>query len=303
MHHRNRISVNLFRCFIFKMKAARLILKIFLVISVTVALTIMTQVGGVIYLASLLLYPFINRFRGWWIRLSSKLIAFIILYVISTLLLIPPLAKQFGRVPLPVIGNHHVQPAVLFTALANRNYVKPELKKIVYSAAEQLNQKYPGSKMNYLDASFPFFDGFRLWPHLSHNDGRKLDLSFQYDDSKTQVATSSVPSFIGYGSSEDPEPGEDNMPLTCSLKGYWQYSLLTHLVSQKKKQDFIVNVPRTKTVIETLAQNKEIVKIYIEPHLKIRWKIRTDKIRFHGCQAVRHDDHIHVQIRAQAIKK
>lgn len=61
MHHRNRISVNLFRCFIFKMKAARLILKIFLVISVTVALTIMTQVGGVIYLASLLLYLFIKK--------------------------------------------------------------------------------------------------------------------------------------------------------------------------------------------------------------------------------------------------
>ncbi len=34
-----------------------------------------------------------------------------------------------------------------------------------------------------------------------------------------------------------------------------------------------------------------------KPHLKTRLKLSSAKIRFHGCQAVRHDDHIHVQLR------
>ena len=43
---------------------------------------------------------------------------------------------------------------------------------------------------------------------------------------------------------------------------------------------------------------KEIRKddnIFIEPHLKNRLKIGNNRIRFHGCKAVRHDDHIHFQ--------
>jgi hypothetical protein len=32
--------------------------------------------------------------------------------------------------------------------------------------------------------------------------------------------------------------------------------------------------------------------------LKARWNLtQYDKIRFHGCQAVRHDDHIHTQVK------
>ncbi|MFT5619364.1 MAG: hypothetical protein ACI85I_002607, partial [Arenicella sp.] len=38
-------------------------------------------------------------------------------------------------------------------------------------------------------------------------------------------------------------------------------------------------------------------KVFIEPHLKTRLGLENySKIRFHGCQAVRHDDHIHVQL-------
>ena len=44
-------------------------------------------------------------------------------------------------------------------------------------------------------------------------------------------------------------------------------------------------------------QNKAIKKIFIEPHLKTRWGLKNyQKIRYHGCHAVRHDDHIHVQL-------
>ena len=36
--------------------------------------------------------------------------------------------------------------------------------------------------------------------------------------------------------------------------------------------------------------------LLLEPHLKTRLKLeKYDKIRFQGCRAARHDDHIHVQ--------
>jgi len=38
-------------------------------------------------------------------------------------------------------------------------------------------------------------------------------------------------------------------------------------------------------------------KIFIEPHLVKRLKLASNKIRFQGCRAVRHDDHLHVQLR------
>jgi hypothetical protein len=54
---------------------------------------------------------------------------------------------------------------------------------------------------------------------------------------------------------------------------------------------------RTKALVNMFVSEYEIGKIFIEPHLKTRLKLTSDKIRFHGCQAVRHDDHIHVQLR------
>ncbi len=39
-----------------------------------------------------------------------------------------------------------------------------------------------------------------------------------------------------------------------------------------------------------------INKIFIEPHLKIRLGLSTEKIKIHGCQTVSHDEPIHLQI-------
>jgi hypothetical protein len=71
------------------------------------------------------------------------------------------------------------------------------MKTAVVNVAKAMNSKYPGSVVNYLDANFPFYNGFPLIPHLSHNDGKKLDLSFYYK-TKDQKETNLVPSFIGY---------------------------------------------------------------------------------------------------------
>jgi hypothetical protein len=219
------------------------------------------------------------------------------LYLIFTFVIIPLAAKPFGRVPLPVFTTRNLGPANIWTGVLNRNYVKPELRDIAFSVAEKMNEKYPGATVNYLDANFPFLDKFPLLPHLSHNDGKKLDISFQYNDSQTGEITDNVPSFIGYGICEEPNSGEENKPEYCDKKGYWQYNLLRDIVPQHNKAKFIFDEKRTRDLVNSFASHKGLAKIFIEPHLQARLGLVSRKIRFHGCQAVRHDDHIHVQLK------
>jgi hypothetical protein len=273
------------------------ILKISSLIVAVILLTVVTQVGGIILLLSLPLRIVINR------RTNRKLIqrllhatAFITLYLVAVFVLVPIIAKPFGRVPLPAFESKHVRPTNIFTCLMLRNYIRPEMRQIVYGVADKMNQKYPGSIVNYLDANFPFYNGFPLFPHLSHNDGKKLDISFYYK-MKDHLDSNDVPSFIGYGVCEGPLPGEEDKPSLCRNKGYWQYNALEGIVSQKKKSDFIFDDERTRTLITQFTSHNKIEKLFIEPHLKTRMKLTHAKIRYHGCQAVRHDDHIHVQLK------
>lgn len=48
---------------------------------------------------------------------------------------------------------------------------------------------------------------------------------------------------------------------------------------------FFVDTPRTH-------------KIFIEPHEKQKLSLTSKyKIRIHGCKAIRHDDHIHLEVK------
>ena len=274
------------------------LLKIALGLILICLLTAVTQVGGLVFLISLLTFGLIDkRLNKQWTRVTAKLLSFTILYLIFVFVIVPLTAKSFGRVPLPVFENRHLKPANIWTCLLNRNYVRPQLRDITYKVAESMNSKYPGTTINYLDGNFPFIDKFPLLPHLSHNDGKKLDLSFQYNDSQTGQMTSDIPSFIGYGICEEPKEGEENKPEDCDKKGYWQYNLLQDIVSQDNKDKFTFDNKRTKELVNSFASHDGLGKIFIEPHLKTRLGLTSSKIRFHGCQAVRHDDHIHVQLK------
>jgi murein endopeptidase len=66
---------------------------------------------------------------------------------------------------------------------------------------------------------------------------------------------------------------------------------------QGSKGDFLFYPQKTKALVELFANDSRIGKIFIEPHLQLRLHITSNKIRFHGCRAVRHDDHIHVQLK------
>lgn len=273
------------------------ILRIIILIISIILLTILTQIGGLVLIITLLFSKIINRlFSKKWKQIAAKFLLFLSLYSIATFLIVPPLAKLGGRVPLPLYQQEQLKPANILTCFLNRHYVKKEMKAAIHSTAQSLNREFPGTEVNYLDASFPFINHFPLFPHLSHNDGEKLDLSFLYKDSQTGESTNEVPSYTGYGICEEPKAGEENMPEYCRQKGYWQYNLIEKITPQYNKSAFDFDETRTERLIQILINQPSIGKIFIEPHLKNRMGLNHTKIRFHGCGAVRHDDHIHIQL-------
>lgn len=262
-------------------------------------LTVFTQAGGLIYLVYQPLGIIAKKRWSGKKQLFARIGICLGLYLIFTLSIIPPIAKQFGRVPMPYYATKStpIKPLTILTCLLNRHYVRPVLKEQIIRTSKRIAKEFPNSRIAYLDANFPFWNGFPLLPHLSHNDGKKLDLAFLYKNSTTGKIVNNSPSSYGYGVYEGPQKGEVNQPNICRKKGYWQYSFLEKITPQGKKESIVLDQERTKRLLQLLAQSKAIQKIFIEPHLKTRWGLSNyRKIRYHGCHAVRHDDHIHVQL-------
>jgi hypothetical protein len=46
----------------------------------------------------------------------------------------------------------------------------------------------------------------------------------------------------------------------------------------------------------TGVSNYGVDKVFLEPHLTSSLGLAAPAVRFQGCRAARHDDHIHVQI-------
>ncbi len=274
-------------------------IKYFFALSAFFVLTVLTQVGGVILLLGMVVKRLLFRSsKGVVASFITNSLVFLAVYTAGLFLIVPPLARWSGRVALPMVSDGGLAPLNSATCLLFRNYVRPSLAEATRAVAEKLNAEYPNTTLSYLDASFPFFDGFPLLPHKSHDDGEKIDLAFFYrgaDDAK--VLDRSAPSAIGYGVYESPKPGEQDMASACAEKGYWQYGILERLVPQGEKGSMVLEEARTAAMVELFAANDAIGKIFIEPHLKDRMGLNHPKVRFHGCGAVRHDDHVHVELK------
>jgi len=262
-------------------------------------LTILTQVGGVLYLLSKLFFKFVPQiFPAKFPLFLQKAMTFLIIYALFTFAFLPPLAKLNNRVPLPYFSKEEtLQPANLLTVFLNRHYVHPKLKQLTKKVAKKMNQQYPGTQLSYLDANFPFWNGFPLLPHISHNDGKKIDLSFLYKHQVTGDFLQDRLTFTGYGFCEKPRKGEIDQPAICERKGYWQYSFLEKFVSKNNAPTVVFDEKRNKALLKIIATEKATGKILIEPHLEQRLNLSSyAKVRYHGCHAVRHDDHIHLQL-------
>lgn len=224
---------------------------------------------------------------------SKSLLVFTTIYLLSTFVIVPRIAPIFGRQNIEdsaLIKGHS-----FFYKLTNRTYVTPQLHNVLVQAARELNQKYNNIQLVYLDANFPFIDKFPLLPHLSHNDGKKIDLSFVYKENN-QISNKK-PSLSGYGVFESPSEHEYKQYEICKTKGYWQYDFPKHLTFGTLNPQLNFSEEASKHLISVILKQHEIGKIFIEPHLKARLNLSHSKLRFHGCQAVRHDDHIHIQLR------
>ncbi len=218
------------------------------------------------------------------------------LYLSSTFIIFPPIANKLGRKALPIFSHTSLKPLHIITCLFNRHYVSHDLYFIILKVSENMADTYPGTTTAYLDGNFPFVDGFPLLPHLSHDDGEKLDLAFYYTDPITgKPLQRTAPSWIGYGGYETPQTGETDSPGDCICRGYWQYGLLKYLSVAERRMD--LDIDRTRDMIMFFAREPQVGKIFLEPYLKQRMNLNYSKIRFHGCHAVRHDDHVHVQMK------
>ncbi|MFQ1702799.1 hypothetical protein ACJ5NV_19640 [Loktanella agnita] len=129
-----------------------------------------------------------------------------------------------------------------------------------------MHLQFPGTRTRALDGNFPYLDGFPLLPHLSHDDGEKLDLAFFYTDQAGVYQA-------GYSLRWD-------MP--------WLQPLL---------RDWPLDEACTGAMLRWLAANPigEDFKVLVEPHLSERLEVTGAAIRFQGCRAARHDDHLHLQ--------
>ena len=266
------------------------LLKLLLHLLLALLLTLLTQIGGLVYLLVII------GIRGKKVEkhlAKKRFLAFSLCYVIATFLLVPWLAPKFGRERIQ--ENEYLEAHSFLYKLANRNYVTPKLNQALAEISQNLNAQHSKPKLTYLDANFPFIKGFPLLPHLSHNDGKKIDICFIYKDVAGKMVNLK-PSISGYGVFEAPKPSEYNQITTCESKGYWQYSYAQYLTLGRINKQIEFSTKGTKALSKSILRQKDIRKIFIEPHLKHRLGLQNDKIRYHGCRAVRHDDHIHIQL-------
>ncbi|MEM8760021.1 MAG: hypothetical protein AAGE83_06830 [Pseudomonadota bacterium] len=239
------------------------------------ALTLLTQIGGVAWLVALV-------FR-------RRLLVFVLVYAALSAGAYAA-APLTGRVTLPCFGDGPLRMHSLLYCVLNRHYASPDLARVLEDVATAMADRHPGTVTEVLDANFPFIDGFPRLPHLSHNDGGSADLAYWYGDGKRYLR-GATPSPIGYFAFE---PGSTDCPDRWPTLR-WDLDWLQPLWPALGR-DRVLDDARLATAARLLAADPRLGKIFIEPHLVSRLGIAHPKIRFQGCRAARHDDHIHVQL-------
>lgn len=240
-------------------------------IAIVLFLTALTQVGGV----------------AWLLRLAfrRRLVAFVGLYAVLSLAAML-LAPMTGRVALSCTGLGPLQVQSWVYCLTNRTYVTPELRAVAVDLAAHMAAEYPGTVTLALDGNLPLWDGFPLLPHLSHDDGEKLDLAFYYQ-SGGDYLPGKTRSPLGYFAFE---PGVTDCPDVWPTMR-WDLDWLQGVLPA-----YAPDRPRMQAALAWLMADARVGKVFLEPHLAQGLGVAGPKLRFQGCRAARHDDHIHIQL-------
>jgi hypothetical protein len=257
-----------------------------------------SQTGVLAIPLSLILFIFLNRHVSLkWLRRSLKVFSFAAFYLLVCFVITPVIAGWGGRVRLPLSANDNTPlgPRHIGYVLLNRNYCRPQLHDALLITSRRLRITHPQAQIVYLDAGFPLGGGLPMLPHLSHGDGRKADLVFIYTDQRDLFAWGRTPAPFGYGSFESPEGNEENTVASCLKENRWYSSTSVWRIGMNRSLKLHKGL--TRNMILILARNPEVTRMFLEPHLKLRLGLKdVQKIRFHGCHAVRHDDHVHVEV-------
>jgi hypothetical protein len=170
------------------------------------------------------------------------------------------------------------------------------MKATAEALAADVARAYPGAITLTLDGSFPFFDGFPLPPHLSHDDGLKLDLAYYYLGPDGTYLPGATRSLLGYFAFEQPR---ENDPEPCAGRADL-ITLCWDLVwLQRLFQQMALDEARTAHALRWLVETDPshgVSRVLVEPHIAERLGIAAPILRFQGCRAARHDDHIHVEV-------
>jgi hypothetical protein len=262
------------------------VLRLLVSLAVVVLLTALTQVGGAILLGVIA--------TGRIFRWGRFAVAggFLVAYAAASLIVVPPLAALGGRVPLSCTSEP-LRALPVLCAL-NRHYIRPGLLTLANTLAADVDAEFPGSVTVALDANFPFLDDFPLLPHLSHDDGRKLDLAFYYSGADGSYLPAVTRSPIGYWAFEKPAATEETTCPDALLSARWDMPLLQPLFPSLKLEP-----KRTRYALDWLFEKGPahgLQRVFLEPYLAHRLGVSSELLGFQGCRAARHDDHIHLQV-------
>lgn len=199
-----------------------------------------------------------------------------------------PVLVAPGLVPLPCGDGGALRPHTRGYCLLQRHYVRAGPRAALIRAAETLQARYPGTTVRFMEASWPV--GTRpMPPHLSHGDGRQVDLALFHVDLKGRPLAG-PPTRSGYGAYEPPRKNADRR---CT--GATKRSPRVDAPDPPADRHWRLDEVRTASLVRLLAGDPRVRRIFIEPHLKARLGLSgLGKVRFAGCRAARHDDHIHV---------
>lgn len=234
-----------------------------------VLLTALTQVGGIAWAVS----RFLKRKNFWFL-------AIYLLMSVGSIWVAP----MFGRVPLSCLGDGSPRVLSPIYCALNRQYVSPEMKAVL----TDLSDAMPESRVAVLDGNFPFLDGFPLLPHLSHDDGDKVDLAFFYLDAEGRYQPMKARSPLGYFAFEQGPTECPKRWLDLRWDFEWAQSWLRPVWQLDKG--------RMISALTILNEDVRVGKVLLEPHLKAQLVPHAEKIRFQCCRAAGHDDHIHLQL-------
>jgi hypothetical protein len=261
-------------------------LRLVSVLAAALLLTALTEIGGLVLLVAVAF----GRLMRW--RTLAIVALFLGLYTAATNVVVPHVAPLAGRVPLPCTGEPLRALPVL--CAMNRQYVTSDVLALAQALAADTGAAFPGTVTIALDANFPFFDGVPLLPHLSHDDGRKLDLAYFYADPGGNYLPGTTRSPIGYWAFEQPATGDETPCPTEWLTARWDMGSLQPLFPE-----LTLEPKRAGYALDWLFQHGQahgLQRVFLEPYLAKRLGVSSPFLGFQGCRAARHDDHIHLQV-------